>query len=134
MSDTLSRRSIVTGGVVSAATLVAVAAGSSPAEADSESKGLRVIAELVAKPGSADDLRKELVPFAASSRKEPGCLKYVLLEVEKEPGRFLTYEIWTNRSALNAHMKTPALKALAPKLTPLLAKPFTQTFLDMISS
>jgi len=72
--------------------------------AQSEPKGLRVIAELVAKPGSADDLRNVLVPFARGSRKEPGCLQYVLLEVKGEPGRFMTYEVWSDRPALDAHM------------------------------
>ena len=74
-------------------------------------------------------LRALLVPFAAKSRKEPGCHEYVLMEVESEPGRFQTYERWTGHAALDAHMKTPAMAALGPKLAPLLAKPFTQTFL-----
>ena len=131
MTDLLSRRSIVTGGAACAAAFV-FAGGVGPADARSEPKGLRVIAELVAKPGSADDLRNVLVPFAQGSRKEPGCLQYVLLEVQSEPGRFMTYEVWTDRPALDAHMKTPAIQVAGPKLTPLLVKPFTQIFLDIV--
>jgi len=78
MSDILSRRAAIAGGAVAAAGVALASFG--PALAD-EPKGLRVIAELVAKPGSADDLRKLLVPFAQSARKEPGCLDYVLLEI-----------------------------------------------------
>jgi len=75
-------------------------------------------------------LRDLLVPFAKLSRKEPGCLIYTLMEVISEPGRFLTFERWTDKAALGAHMVTPAIKAIVPKLEPLLAKPFTQIFLN----
>jgi hypothetical protein len=44
-------------------------------------ESLVVIAELVAKPGQEKALRDLLTPFAAQSRKEPGCLGYELLEV-----------------------------------------------------
>jgi len=77
--------------------------------------------------GGARDL---LVPFAKSSRKEAGCLVYTLMEVIAEPGRFLTFERWTDKAALDAHMVTPDIKAIVPKLEPVLAKPFTQLFLD----
>lgn len=90
---------------------------------------LYVIAEIVGKPESADALCAVIVPFAAGSRKEPGCHEYTLMEVENEPGRFMTFERWGDRAALDAHMKTPAMAAVGPKLGTLLAKPFTQTFL-----
>jgi quinol monooxygenase YgiN len=55
------------------------------------------------------------------------------MEVQGDPGHFLTYEVWKDRPALDAHMKTPAMAAAGPKLIPLLAKPFTQTFLDALT-
>jgi quinol monooxygenase YgiN len=70
------------------------------------------------------------VPYAEKSAKEPGCLKYALMEVIAEPGRFLTYERWTNKAALDAHMVTPDIKEIVPKLQPILAKPVSQIFLD----
>ena len=88
-----------------------------------------VIAEIVSKPDAADALRALLVPFAAKSRKEPGCREYTLMEVESEPGRFLTFERWSGPAALDKHMKTPDIAALGPKLGALLSKPFTQIFL-----
>jgi quinol monooxygenase YgiN len=111
------------GGVAAAAltTLPAAAAGQS---------GYFVIAEIVSKKDKADDLRALLVPFAETSAKEPGCLDYRLVEVIGEPGRFLTFERWTDKAALEAHMVTPEIKAIGPKLEPVLAKPFTQLFLE----
>ncbi len=95
---------------------------------------LVVIAELVAKPGQADALRDIMVPFTAGARHEPGCELYVLMEDREAPGRFLTYEIWTNPAALAAHMQTPEIKAAGPKLADILAKPFTQAKLKTLSA
>jgi quinol monooxygenase YgiN len=125
MSD-LDRRAFVgvaAGGLTATvfATTSALAAGQS---------GYFVIAELVAKPDKADELRALLVPFAEKSAKEPGCLNYTLMEVIAEPGRFLTCERWTDKAALEGHMKTEDIKAIVPKLGPVLAKPFTQLFLE----
>jgi quinol monooxygenase YgiN len=122
----LDRRTAMLGGAVSVL-FSASSRGAAPAKKDT---GYYVIAEINAKPGSEAALRDLLVPFARGSRKEPGCLVYTLMEVASEPGRFLTFERWTNKAALEAHMVTPAIKAIVPKLEPLLAKPFTQIFLD----
>ena len=93
-----------------------------------DDRNILVIAELVARPGSEQALRDLLVPFAQGSADEPGCLHYTLMEVRDEPGRFLTYEVWKDQDAADAHMRTPAIQAGIPQLVPLLAKPFTQIF------
>jgi quinol monooxygenase YgiN len=121
----LDRRAAMLGATVSV--LFSSTSRAAPANKDT---GYYVIAEINAKPGSESALRDLLVPFARSSRKESGCLVYTLMEVISEPGRFLTFERWTNKAALEAHMVTPAIKAIVPKLEPVLAKPFTQIFLE----
>jgi quinol monooxygenase YgiN len=120
---------------VGAAALGSVAAAvltASSVQAAGQS-GYFVIAEIVSKKEKADELRALLVPFAEKSAKEPGCLVYTLMEVIGEPGRFLTFERWTDKAALDAHMVTPDIKAIVPKLDPVLAKPFTQIFLGAVS-
>jgi len=112
--------------------MLATLASSEAGAADS-ADALMVIAELVAKPGRADALRDIMVPFAVGARKEPGCERYVLLEDRESPGRFLTYEVWTNPAALAAHMVTPEIKAVGPKLADILAQPFTQAKLKLLS-
>jgi quinol monooxygenase YgiN len=126
MSD-MDRRAFV-----GAAALGGVAAvlASSSAEAAGDNSGYFVVAEIVSTKEKADEVRALLVPYAERSAKEPGCLKYVLMEVIAEPGRFLTYERWTNKAALDAHMVTPDIKEIVPKLQPILAKPVSQIFLD----
>jgi len=126
----IDRRLLLQAAALSPA-LAAVAA--SQASAADASDTLVVIAELVAKPGRADALRDIMVPFSAGARKEPGCERYVLLEDRESPGRFLTYEVWTSPAALAAHMVTPEIKAAGPKLADILAQPFTQAKLKLLS-
>ena len=122
----LDRRTLVQG------TALAALVATLPAQA-AETGLLYVIAEIVAKPEKADELRKLLVPFVESSRKEPGCKSYALLEVQGEPGRFLTFESWTDKPSIDAHMVTPQMKEIGPKLGDILGKPFTQIFMNAVS-
>ena len=127
MSD-MDRRAFV--GAAALGGVAAAVLTSSSAEAAGDNSGYFVVAEIVSTKEKADEVRALLVPYADKSAKEPGCLKYVLMEVIAEPGRFLTYERWTNKAALDAHMVTPDIKEIVPKLQPILAKPVSQIFLD----
>ena len=124
--DALDRRTLLQ--CLGAGSMLGLMATGAMAQ-DAAKDVLFVIAEIVSKPDTADQLRALLVPFAAASGKEPGCLQYTLMEDEDQPGRFLTFERWTSRDVLDAHMKTPEIGALVPKLEAVLAKPFTQIFL-----
>lgn len=112
------------------AAAVAVAAWSAPARAQDGS--MVVIADIVGKPAQAQAVRDLMVPFAAQARKEPGCLRYELNEVAGEPGHFMTVETWADKAAFDTHMKTPAISAAVPVLTPMLAKPLVITPLALV--
>src|SRR5258708_12110776 len=122
MSD-MDRRAFVAAAAVGGVAAVVLAASSAMAAGQT---GYFVIAEIVSKKDKADDLRALLVPFAEKSAKEPGCLVYTLMEVIGEPGRFLTFERWTDKAALEGHMFTPEFKTIMPKLNPVLPNPFPQ--------
>ncbi|MGB7972741.1 MAG: putative quinol monooxygenase [Roseiarcus sp.] len=100
------------------ASAAAAAALLSIAPADAADDSVYVIAELIAKPDKAEDLRKLLLDFVAGARKEPGCKHYSLLEDRKQAGRFLTFETWANQAAIEAHMTTPAIKAAGRSSSP----------------
>jgi quinol monooxygenase YgiN len=127
MSD-MDRRAFV--GTAALGGVAAAVLTCSSAEAAADNSGYFVSAEIVTSKEKAEELRNLLVLYADKSAKEPGCLKYVLMEVIAEPGRFLTYERWTNKAALDAHMTTPDIKEVVPKIQPLLTKPISQIFLD----
>ena len=91
-----------------------------------------VIAELVAKAGEETTVRTALSKFARGVPKEAGCLSYHLHEDVAVPGRFLTYEVWKDKAAIDAHFQTPAMKAAGPALAKLLAKPLGVTTMRLL--
>ena len=94
---------------------------------------VHVIAEVFAKPEAADDFRKLLVDFVAMSRKEMGCKHYTLLEDPAKPGHFYTFEVWADKGAIDAHLTSPAMAALGPKIKDMLAAPPVITQLKVLT-
>ena len=67
--------------------------------------GISVIAQLRAKSGHEDEVRKGLSTLAGPSRKEPGCLRYDVFEDKHYTGSFFTYEEWESEDALDQHLQ-----------------------------
>jgi quinol monooxygenase YgiN len=61
---------------------------------------------------------------ANTIRHDEGCLRYEWYRSE-EPGTYYVVESWTNEAAAQAHLKTPHLSALMPKLKECVAGPFS---------
>jgi quinol monooxygenase YgiN len=80
-----------------------------------------VVAEMIAKPGKADELRAVLKACIAPTRAETACLQYDLHESTEKPGNFVFFERWASRQALTEHLATPHLTALGAALPALLA-------------
>lgn len=59
--------------------------------------------------------REEAVDAAqammTATRREAGCLTYVLTADLGDPGRFRIFEEWESQEALDAHFETPHMKA-----------------------
>lgn len=59
------------------------------------------------KPGSRAAFRRLVDDNAiASTREEPGCLRFDVLEPTGERERVVLYEIYDDRAAFDAHLKT----------------------------
>ncbi|MCU1396372.1 MAG: putative monooxygenase [Ilumatobacteraceae bacterium] len=70
-----------------------------------------VIALLIAKPGSADQVAKALHDLVAPTRAEPGCISYELFTSATSDTTFFTVEKWRSQADLDAHMQTPHIHA-----------------------
>jgi quinol monooxygenase YgiN len=70
---------------------------------------LTVVAELRAKPGKEDDLRRALLALTDQTRAEEGCVQYDLHVHTGEPGRFVFYENWVSREHLDRHLASEHL-------------------------
>lgn len=93
---------------------------------------LHVIATLVAKQGKQEELRALLESASMEFRKEEGCLAYSLLVDQSDDRRFVTFERWRDRAALDAHMHSEAMERAKPSLPPLLAEEMKQQFLSLL--
>ena len=73
---------------------------------------LTVVAKIVAKDASLEDVKLELLKIIEPTRKEAGCIDYYLHQDNENPNVFVFYENWKNESELNKHMETEHFKAL----------------------
>ena len=79
-------------------------------------KTLTVVATFQARPGKEAALREVLISLIAPTRKEVGCLSYDLHALPEDPAKFLFHENWANKTALDAHMQTPQIQNLLPRV------------------
>jgi quinol monooxygenase YgiN len=80
-------------------------------------KGAVILTAMVkANLGQEDAVKEALLSLVEPTRKEPGCLCYSLHQSKADPTQFMFYEQWASKEDLDAHGKTPHMKALGGKL------------------
>lgn len=84
---------------------------------------LTVIAEIVAKPGKEEEVRRYVTGFVEPTRKEEGCIQYDLHVSNDEPGRFVFYETWESEELLQKHLASPHIQAFRAVAGELAAAP-----------
>jgi quinol monooxygenase YgiN len=84
---------------------------------------VHVVAHFIALPEAAAAVREIVTGFIEPTRKEAGCIAYVLVQNDADPLEFTFVEEWASGEALDAHLQTPHLKQGAAKLAKLLSKP-----------
>jgi quinol monooxygenase YgiN len=84
---------------------------------------LTVFAEIHANPGKEKAVREVMEGLIEPTRKEEGCVEYILHVDNDKPGHFVVYEIWHSMAHLQAHIATPHLQAFLARSAELLAEP-----------
>ena len=84
---------------------------------------LTVVAEMQAKPGKEDDLRRTLQALIEPTRQEEGCVQYDLHVHSSNPGRVVFYENWTSQEHLDRHAASAHLQKFRAVSADLLAEP-----------
>ncbi len=78
-----------------------------------------VIVDFVAKPEHADAFRIEMVRNArASLADEPGCRQFDVSVVAGDPAKIFLYELYDDRAAFDAHLKTTHYREFDAKTAP----------------
>jgi (4S)-4-hydroxy-5-phosphonooxypentane-2,3-dione isomerase len=74
--------------------------------------GYVVLVEFQLRPGTFERFRQLISENArASVRDEPGCRQFDVVVPDGEPDSVLLYEIYDDKAAFAAHMKTPHFAA-----------------------
>ena len=114
----INRRSLLASGSALAGLSVLLGETTAHAAGSSEvPKDAVILTAIVkAKPGQEDAVKEALLSLVEPTRKEAGCLCYNLHQSKGDPTQFMFYEQWASQEALDAHVKTPHIRALGAKL------------------
>lgn len=93
-----------------------------------------VVAYLTPRPGLEAETEKLLLSLVEPTRREPGCIDYVLHRTDGEPCVFLFYENWRSREDLDRHLTLPHLEPLFERKSELLAKDIDVKLFTLASS
>jgi len=114
----MNRRTLLAGGAALTALffLTGKVMAEGVAKSDMPKEGIILTAIVKAKPGQEEAVKEVLLGMVEPTRKEPGCLCYNLHQSKSDKTQFLFYEQWASKEAIDAHGKTPHMKALGGKL------------------
>ena len=97
------------------------------------SKKLTVLARVRARAEALEKVKQECLALVAPSRAEEGCINYDLHQSTDDPTRFVFYENWASREALERHLERPHSLGFDERTDGLLAEEPEITFWEMLS-
>jgi len=81
------------------------------------------IAILKARPGKRDQLQEALLKLIDPTRKEAGCIEYMLFENKNEKGIFYMREAFMDKTAFDEHLASTHFQNFAKQADELLTEP-----------
>lgn len=81
---------------------------------------LTVVAKVVARADSVEDVKNELLKLITPTRKEKGCIKYTLHQDNDDQAVFVFYETWESAACLQDHMNTDHYKSYVSAVSSLI--------------
>jgi quinol monooxygenase YgiN len=79
-----------------------------------------LFAYLKVQPGTEQQFLDDSADLIVESRKEPGCLIYIMHESEQDPTQFLIYELYQSDADLQAHRKAKYVVDYLSTVNPIL--------------
>lgn len=93
-----------------------------------------LVSKIVAKKEFAKDVENALRAMIPDVQNEPNALAYAFHRQADDPAKFLYYEQYTDKAALEFHGSTPYFKALVASLDGKLACAPEETFYELVES
>lgn len=89
-----------------------------------------VTGDIVAQPGTLDEVLALSLEHVRRSRAEPGCISHAVHRDEENRLRLVFVEQWADRESLLAHFAVPASRSFAKAVGGLAAQPPTLQIYD----
>ncbi len=86
----------------------------------------------IPRPEHYKDAKDAILGILGVTRAEPGCLSFELHEVASEATLHL-YEVWTDRTAFEAHHAEPYTREIFRRYEGWLARPIDITFMTPVA-
>jgi quinol monooxygenase YgiN len=114
----INRRNLLAGSAAAAAfpLLGGELMAQDKAHAEFPKDAVILTAQIKAKEAEVGNVREALLSLVEPTRKEEGCIHYILHQDTKDQTKFMFYEVWKNEAAFKEHGQTPHLKGLGAKL------------------
>jgi quinol monooxygenase YgiN len=93
-----------------------------------------LVAVLQAKPGKEAALEAELKAIVLKVQTEANALCYALHRAEGNPGKFLVYEKYTDKAALDFHLSAAYMKEMLSNIESLLSEAPALTLYEEIAA
>ena len=94
---------------------------------------LILIVNLHVKPELVEAFREATIENARNSRKEPGIVRFDLLQQSDDPTRFALVEVYRDADAPTRHRESAHYNAWVQKVPDMLVEPRTRTFYSNVS-
>lgn len=85
----------------------------------------------VAKDEHIAQLKHLLTDMVDASRKELGCLKYDIFQIEDEPTHFIVIESWEDETSLEGHKNSAHYKHYKAHYEPFTADKFSNNLISL---
>jgi quinol monooxygenase YgiN len=89
-------------------------------------KSVYVVTHVDVTPNFIADTTKLLRELAAESRKDPGVVRFEVLQQDSRANHYTIVEVWQTRQAFEAHSAAEHTKHYREKLQPMLGSPFDE--------
>ena len=95
-------------------------------------KSVYVVTHVDVTPNYTADATKLLREFAAESKKDPGVVRFEVLQQDSRANHYTVVEVWQTRPAFEAHSASEHSKRFREKLQPMLGSPFDERLHEIL--
>jgi len=95
-------------------------------------KSVYVVTHVDVTPNFTADATKALREFAAESKKDPGVVRFEVLQQDSRANHYTVVEVWQTRQAFEAHSVSEHSKRFREKLQPMLGSPFDERLHEIL--